>query len=1220
MGEEKLASFFLKVQAVEESFLRLEAKERSRALNILQSSVNKLLNFVGDADVVSASLCGSDATSSNKENAQKDEKGRKKEAQKKKRQSVKTKKKAANRSASGGFSGSKNSDRKISAESYYAADTANAQDADVQRGATTLPQQSGNPKHENKDNFDDDLQELADFDPSTYDFNPALQHTSADTVSRAGGSHMTQHGGKFAGKMLSMSVATSEGSICPTSAAQSQYQDQILEASTSHDNNSCEMSHSHYRGQILPGGSQEMKGSCHLSQYEAQQIMSASQMDSAAEASQFTGRVIDASGDHAQYAGGVIDSSGGPSQFAGGVIDSSGDPSQYAGNVIDTAGDATQYAGSVIDSTGETSQYAGGVIDMSMGQDVQNCNPSHPHAQYTGAMIPTAQDVTVCTTSQYAGAVLAMSMPETVSYSAAHYSHTVMQGVNGAATHPHFTDAVLDMSTAANRQCHNGIPASQYTGTIFEGAVLGAPVGAGCSPFQFRRPMFEPHEAFHRSQELTQSLMHASMLQQQQLYQLHQQTVTSRWRVFVCRGCGENLTHHRSVKAHLLSHGSSPLSCRFCRQRQVNHVALLHHLCGGQHWKESANVSREVYMCHECGKFFSSKVKLKSHFEGDHGVEMPQDVKFTCRFCGLQLDKKLSLFLHYRQHACGRFVCRKCGAILNDFVQYASHMTQHQKKKRKTCQQCGETFRCQQSFAKHIQTHAGHTCEKCQKTFLSAEALSKHQCRTRSARVKGKVMRSRTQDGQKPFEYTKGLEHHSYLPTGEKSLHCNQCYMSFRTSKALTKHRQTLGHCRRTGKSRENQHLCSECGKAYFRRQALQRHLRQHEHKKPYSCQYCNFHCSERDNLRRHAARHFSTQRNFICELCGAAFHAKKTLEMHHSYKHNAERRFKCPDCPMTFKARNALGRHSKTHSRTREHGCWCGAAFNRLYNLRRHMRLVHGSDDALPPIRRVEVLDLNQSVKQAVTAPPAKKMLVKTRKVKADCMQKEQEAAAAAVVVGGEEGEGGDGGGRMEREGVQVLPQVGMGGMASQDQQVGLEGVDSYSSMAAAASGGGVVGQANILHPLSHPPHPHLTMEQSYAMVSATLHHHHHHHNLHHDPQQTLIAATTGAEPAPIPSHPHPFPHLSHPAIDYSQLPSLSTMVPYSANIPTSNASTTTVTDVSAQRQDYYQPAGAGGMEATHQQAAEYTTSPFSFIQNFLLPSVGVANLLDLAHASGAK
>lgn len=323
----------------------------------------------------------------------------------------------------------------------------------------------------------------------------------------------------------------------------------------------------------------------------------------------------------------------------------------------------------------------------------------------------------------------------------------------------------------------------------------------------------------------------------------------------------------------------------------------------------------------------------------------------------------------------------------------------------------------------------------------------------------------------------------------------------------------------------------------------------------------------------------------------------------------------------MTFKARNALGRHAKTHSRTREHGCWCGAAFNRLYNLRRHMRLVHGSDEALPPIRKVEVLDQYESVKQPVSTRPAKKMIVKNRKVKADCMQKEQEAAAAAVVVvvGGDEEsggvEGGDGGG-LEREEVQVMSQVGMPLTEpgqEQAQHPGLQGVDAFTAMSAAAGGSGGMVQP-VLHSLSHGPH-HLTMEQSYAMVSATLHHHHHHH----DPQQALVATATGADPTITP-HPASFPHLPHPALDYGQLQGLTTMVPYSSNITLTNATPTTMADTNVQRQPEYYGAGGGGMEGALQQPAGDYTSPFSFIQNFLLPPVGVANLLDLAHASGAK
>jgi hypothetical protein len=168
--------------------------------------------------------------------------------------------------------------------------------------------------------------------------------------------------------------------------------------------------------------------------------MAGTQIDSNTDTSQYAGGVIDPNSGPSEYAGGVIDSSGDPSQYAssvidasrdpaqysgGGVIDSAADPSQYAGSVMDTSGETQQYSGAVMDGRGEGGQYAGGVIGLSGAQEIQNCN-----MHYTGAMIPTAQDVTVCTTSQYAGTVLAMSMPpETVSYTAhaAHYAHTIMQ-------------------------------------------------------------------------------------------------------------------------------------------------------------------------------------------------------------------------------------------------------------------------------------------------------------------------------------------------------------------------------------------------------------------------------------------------------------------------------------------------------------------------------------------------------------------------------------------------------------------------------------------------------------------------------------------------------------------------------------------------------------------------------------------------------------------------
>ena len=145
----------------------------------------------------------------------------------------------------------------------------------------------------------------------------------------------------------------------------------------------------------------------------------------------------------------------------------------------------------------------------------------------------------------------------------------------------------------------------------------------------------------------------------------------------------------------------------------------------------------------------------------------------------------------------------------------------------------------------------------------------------------------------------------------------------------------------------------------FYRKQALQRHMRYHTGEKPFKCDHCDFVCRESTNLKNHIALHYS-QRNYVCELCGAAFYCKRTLQQHHVYKHQEDRNFQCDQCPMTFKASGALKRHMRTHDKDKMHKCpECGVGFHRMYNLRRHMKQVHGSDNILPPVRQVQVIDL---------------------------------------------------------------------------------------------------------------------------------------------------------------------------------------------------------------------------------------------------------------------
>ena len=131
-----------------------------------------------------------------------------------------------------------------------------------------------------------------------------------------------------------------------------------------------------------------------------------------------------------------------------------------------------------------------------------------------------------------------------------------------------------------------------------------------------------------------------------------------------------------------------------------------------------------------------------------------------------------------------------------------------------------------------------------------------------------------------------------------------------------------------------------------------------HTDERPYSCPHCSYKCSLDSNLKAHIKRHFS-KRDHVCEICGAAFHDKQILEEHQLGVHSERRDFHCLECPKTFKLAKALHKHMKVHSGVKEHVCsYCGVAFRHRYNLRRHMRHLHGNDDPLPPIKRVGLLD----------------------------------------------------------------------------------------------------------------------------------------------------------------------------------------------------------------------------------------------------------------------
>lgn len=722
------------MQAVEETFLLLDPAERGRALNILQSSINKLLSFSGSDstnsqfgaiqsrnDIASSSFAnshnaaievvqrdphdGGHAQSTDNSGMSRNRRRRKSICQARKR--------VGSGKQSGPFSTNNVADSSCSV--LACEPDSQCQTSDLQKANVASQDQmpsSSSQGLESKEHFDDEFQELASFD-CAYDFSQNLAQNPNCSVPATVTSHLPHCAPKYSDSMLNIPAPLDSDACART---QPHFATPLVNASDPHAHNeaNCGVSNAHPQySAILPSTSQ---ATCDLS--------------------------------HPQYTGAVVSIP-------------------------------------AVHTSGSTPQYAVAVLDVSATQAIPACNAHQEHAQYAGTIFTMPQHVASCASAHYSGQVLNMALSEGSRYSSAHYSGTVLHNPNPScetSSHQQFESSVLDMSTAGSNHCEGSLSQShgQYSNTNFDMS-SGSPVGTGCSAVHYRGTVFDPvaHAAFGQGREISQVMVSASAHFHHQLQQQHQQHLAAgRWRLFVCRGCGEMLTHHRSVKAHVLSHGSSPVSCRFCHQELFNEVAFMHHLCTGLQWKEIAFLSKEIHMCDECGKTFTSKSKLKSHVTGIHQQQVPENAKVTCRFCGLQFNKRYMLFMHYRQHAGGRFVCGMCGAMLNDFVQYSWHMCSHEtRRQRFHCRHCQKTFR--QSFQ-----YRQHPCQKSKVTDMRVRgcnhknALAKYQAKI-SAKVKKKLNTCNSSNDnkelkcgicRKQFAKAKQLELHSRLHTGKYCL------------------------------------------------------------------------------------------------------------------------------------------------------------------------------------------------------------------------------------------------------------------------------------------------------------------------------------------------------------------------------------------------------------------------------------------------------------------
>ncbi|XP_005861768.2 PREDICTED: zinc finger protein 772 [Myotis brandtii] len=172
------------------------------------------------------------------------------------------------------------------------------------------------------------------------------------------------------------------------------------------------------------------------------------------------------------------------------------------------------------------------------------------------------------------------------------------------------------------------------------------------------------------------------------------------------------------------------------------------------------------------------------------------------------------------------------------------------------------------------------------------------------------------------------------LPSGQRHYECSECGKAFSRKDSLVQHQRV-----HTG---ERPYECSECGKTFSRKPILAQHRRIHTGEMPYECGICGKVFNHSSNLIVHQRVHTGA-RPYKCSECGKAYSHKSTLVQHESV-HTGERPYECSECGKYFGHKYRLIKHWSVHTGARPYECIeCGKFFTQSSDLIAHQRVHNG-------------------------------------------------------------------------------------------------------------------------------------------------------------------------------------------------------------------------------------------------------------------------------------
>lgn len=133
------------------------------------------------------------------------------------------------------------------------------------------------------------------------------------------------------------------------------------------------------------------------------------------------------------------------------------------------------------------------------------------------------------------------------------------------------------------------------------------------------------------------------------------------------------------------------------------------------------------------------------------------------------------------------------------------------------------------------------------------------------------------------FNYSRILNRHRRMHTGEKLYKCSECQQEFSYSSTLNRHRAI-----HTG---EKPYKCSECPREFSQSFNLTQHKKTHFSEKPYKCRYCPRKFTRACSAIRHRNEVHLEIKLFSCKICKKKYFTKAGLNYHLTKRHDSQYR-----------------------------------------------------------------------------------------------------------------------------------------------------------------------------------------------------------------------------------------------------------------------------------------------------------------------------------------